>query len=77
MYQFSLKPSQGGVLQGFPPNPKIQGPTPGPLGGWPIVPLWALGALVGPVCVSLDRWALVAVEPGDQPTGGRHGALGK
>ena len=42
VYQFLPKPSQGGVLQGFPPNPKIPG---GPLGPW----MGCLLSLCGPL----------------------------
>ena len=42
VYQFPPKPSQGKVLQGFSPNPKIQGP---PLGPW----VGGLLSLCGPL----------------------------
>ena len=47
-HQFPPKPSQGKVLQGFPPNPKIQGASLGPWVGCllclcgPLAPWWAL-----------------------------------
>ena len=49
VYPFPPKPSQGGVLQGFPPNPKIPG---APLGPW----MGCLFALCGPVAYCRGRW---------------------
>ena len=54
MYQFSPKPCQGRVLQGFPPNPKIPG---GPLGPW----VGCLLALCGPLAYTTPgdcRWRI-------------------
>ena len=49
VYQFPPKPSQGGVLQGFPPNPKIPGGPLGPLVG-------CLLSLCGPLAYCRGRW---------------------
>ena len=49
VWPFPPKPSQGGVLQGFPPNPKIPG---APLGPW----VGCLLSLCGPLAYCRGRW---------------------
>ena len=60
VYQFPPKPSQGELFTGISPEPENSRGPPGPLGGLPIVPLWARGLLQGsvawPQAFSITLW---------------------